>query len=783
MDQGNPPEPTGDGERRRTEVTDGPKGRPSARSTLVWWIVAGSAVAAALSDASPVGRRPFDVVWCALGGGLVAWAASRADRATVAWLGAIAAVVGVGGGWLPAACGLAAIATAVLASWDRRPEPELLALSGALAVQALFRGPSYGFLGLPTLVAVAAVLPAVVSGFRRAPGPERRVVRIGGTVVVAFVVVAGLAAGLAALLARSDLQGAGDSAESALGHLRRGDLELALPELQSATSGFDSSSSMLNGPLSWAGRAVPVLGQHVEALGQVSSAGHDLTATTAVAAGSADYKKLKADNGRIDVTQLAAMAGPVRDSADAIVATEAVVSDVESPWLVAPVADQLARLSRELTDAEPTASNAADVLEVAPTLLGAGGEQRYLLQFATPGESRAAGGFVGTYAVLSANDGDLSLGVTGSTQELGPELVDPTKGGGFQFVPPPGWDDLYGRYHVQYFPGNVSASPDWPTDSDVARQIYAQVPEVGDTKGVVYADPTALAALLRLTGPVDVSGVTTALSADNVEQYLYVDQYVQFPRDTDARRNVLGKVTSAVFDALTSRPLPSLGDLADALGPAVTSGHLKFVSFDPKAEELFERTGLAGAWQTNPGADWLSLRSTNMLPNKIDWFLRRDMQVDTVIDPGAGRLESTVTVTLRNEAPADGLPEYLIGNVAGLPRGTNRDALALYSPHTLTAVEIDGTTAAVQRQQGYGGSIYTVPVDIPPGGTATVVYHLSGLAPTGRGYTLDVLHQALAHDDQVRITVRGQGSSTPAVLFDGPLTENTELAAIGTVRR
>ena len=161
---------------------------------------------------------------------------------------------------------------------------------------------------------------------------------------------------------------------------------------------------------------------------------------------------------------------------------------------------------------------------------------------------------------------------------------------------------------------------------------------------------------------------------------------------------------------------------------------------------MFVRTGLAGAWRTDPGADWLSLRSTNLLPNKIDWFLRRSMQVDTVRDPATGALESTVTVTLENLAPPSGLPPYLIGNVDGFPYGTNHDALALYTPHGLESVTVDGVEAGGQTAQGYGGNVYTVPVVIPPEGRATVVFRLRGTVPTGPNYLLDVLNQPLAHD-------------------------------------
>lgn len=784
MDQGATPtgEPADRGNERSTEPTGPRQGRSGALGANwpVTAIIVGGALAAALSGASPVGSNAFDAIWCALAGAFVAWAASRADPLAVTWMAAIAAVVGVGGGWLAAGCGLLALASAVYGAWDRHPLREMAALSGALGIQALLRGPSYGFLGLPTLVVVLAVAPMVLSGFRRAPGGEQRVVRISVLAVAAFVLVASVGAGIAALLARGDLTSSGNDAETALGYLRDGELEQAVPTLDAATQGFSSSAGLLNGPLAFAGRAVPIVGQHVEALRRVASAGEHLTATAAVAANSADYQKLKADNGRVDIAELRSMAGPVRASADAIVATQRLVSDVSSPWLVGAVHDQLRRLSVELADAAPAATDAADALAIAPTLLGGDGEQRYLLMFATPGESRGAGGFVGTYGVLSAVDGQLDLGATGSTQELGPELVDPTSGGGYSFIPPPGWDDLYGRYNVQFFPGNVSASPDWPTDSEVARQVYAQVPGVGDTQGVLYADPAALAAFLELTGPVDVPGVDQPLDSQNVEQFLYVDQYVTFSEDRGVRRDVLGQVAEAVFGAFTTRPLPPLGELTAALGPVVSSGHLKFVSFDAGAEALFTRTGLAGAWSTSPGADWLSLRSTNMLPNKIDWFLRRSMSVDTTIDPRSRALYSTVTVTLRNEAPPSGLPAYLIGNVNGLPDGSNKDALALYTPHRLDSVEVDGVAAGVQRQQGYGGNIYTVPVVVPPQGTATVVYRISGTAPVGRAYVLDLLHQPLAHEDQVSVSIGSVNSDLRTSLYNGPLSQNVELAAIGS---
>ncbi|HEY6532069.1 MAG TPA: DUF4012 domain-containing protein [Acidimicrobiales bacterium] len=752
----------------------------ASEDLVVVGILAGAAVAAALSGAEPTGSLVPDVIWCALAAIAVAWGASWAGRLPLAWLGAVAAVVGVGNGWLSGTFGLLALGTGVLAASERRPSRELAALSGALAIQALLRGPSYGFVGLPTLVALAGVLPALISGWQRSPAPQRRIANRTGLVVGAVVLVALVGAGVAALLARPKLVDAGNQAETALTLLRDGDIDEAVDPLAQASDEFSTAAGLLNGPLGFAGRVVPVVGQHVEALGRVADAGEDLTQTAGEAATSADYEQLKADNGNVDLDQVRAMAAPVRASADAVLEAQQVVADVRSPWLVEPVDSELDRLARELADTAPAAVDAADALELAPALLGGDGERRYLLQFATPGESRPAGGFVGTYGVLVADQGSLSLGITGSTAELGPESADAVDDAvPYPFDPPPGWEELYGRFYVQYFPGNVSASPDWPTDSEVARQIYAQVPEVGETDGVLYADPTALAAMLQLTGPVEVPGLDFPLDAGNAEEYLLEGQYIQFDTELDQRRDLLSEVSRSVFEALTSRPLPALGELRTALGPAVSGGHLKFASFDEEAEALFVRTGLAGAWQTTPGADWLSLRSTNLLPNKIDWFLRREMTVDSTIDPDTGTIETTVTVTLRNLAPPSGLPPYLIGNYGDFPTGTNNDGLALYSPHGLDQATVDGRSVGVEAHPVFGGNVFTVPVVIPPGGEATVVYQLSGTVADPLTYRLDLLHQPLAHNDDVTVRLRSSTGRTTVTLFEGPLAEDAELIAIG----
>ncbi len=512
-------------------------------------IAAVSAVLAALSPAEPVGLRLADAVWCGLLGAVVPMAASRARRWALAWLGGIAAIVGIGGDGVATVFAVGSIAATLAVAASKRRDRLVGALLGAVAVQALLRGPSYGFIGLPTLVGLAAIVPVLVTGYRMARSRERRVARWGMGAVAAVVVVGSVAAAGAAALARPSLEDGRTSASAGLDALSGGDTPGATAAFVGASLDFGDANGTLSGPLTWVGRAVPVVSQHVEALQQVSAAGEDLGTTAAETASTTDYRGLTAANGQVDLQKIAALQAPVAEAAVTIEDAQAQVDALDSPWLASLVTDELDDFRTELADVSEQTRLAADGLRVAPALLGATGPQRYFLALATPGESRNAGGFAGAFGVLRTDQGRLQLELTGKSADL-----NPPRGEAYPLDYPPDWVERYQRYHVDRFSGNLTASPDWPTDAEMVRQVYRQA-RGADINGAIYADPEALAALLQLSGPVEVEGLDEPVTAQNVEQFLLTDQYVQFEGDNDTRRDMLGGVAEAVFDALTSKPL------------------------------------------------------------------------------------------------------------------------------------------------------------------------------------------------------------------------------------
>ena len=380
----------------------------------------------------------------------------------------------------------------------------------------------------------------------------------------------------------------------------------------------------------------------------------------------------------------------------------------------------------------------------------------------TPGESRNGGGFVGAFGILTADAGHLELTETGSLNALD------AQGAPYAFDPPPDWNERYESYSVDTFLGNLAASPDWPTDRGVIGQLYPQTPGGTRIDGALYLDPAAIAALLQLTGPVEVPELETTLDSGNAERFLLQDQYVLVGGNNPQRKELLGDAARATFDALTSRPLPGIATLTDVLGGLVDAGHLRMSVDDPVSEAFLDRVGLAGQWDIPPGTDYVSVRWANLLSNKIDSFIHRDVEVSSTVDPETATVTQKVTVTVRNDAPPSGLPPYVIGNQLGLPVGTSQDILALYSPHQLDTVSIDGEPIGSATESEFGGPVYSLVVEVPSGESRTVVFELHGAVPAWP-YALQVVPQAMAHPDQTTVRVAGVPGLEPAPQFRGPL--------------
>ena len=224
------------------------------------------------------------------------------------------------------------------------------------------------------------------------------------------------------------------------------------------------------------------------------------------------------------------------------------------------------------------------------------------------------------------------------------------------------------------------------------------------------------------------------------------------------------------FHRLTTGSLPGPSTLSNALESDVRQGSIGFWSFDKADQPVLYRLGLTDSFPAADGHDLLGVTTQNAANNKIDVYLQRFITDAVRYDPANGAVQSTVTVTLHNEAPAQGLPNEVIGSYtgSGLPLGTNETWLTLYSPLGLRAATINGQRQGVSGGTELGVHSYSEYVDIPPQGKVTLTFDLAGATSPGTGYKLSLYNQPTVQDDLDTVSVQ----PTPGWTLTGASTWN-----------
>lgn len=738
-------------------------------------VSAAAALGAALAGCQPTGNVVGDALCAGALAAFTTWMAATASWWALTLAGAVTAIAG-GGAWAPLLLGLAA---AGLGLWigDRRASlPAVRCASAALTVQGLVRLPTQQFFGASALIAAAVTTFLIAVGLLRRRRRARRRIVAGVLVFAGLGLLAAVGFALSAVGSRGNIETGYRGLLDGLDQLQEGEPALAAATLHRTASALDDASAGLDAPWVQPARLVPIVAQHQQALAELMGRAAVSAEAAADALDVVDFDALTIQGGRIDVDAVALLEGPLDRLQQAVGELQRALQRADSPWLVAPLAERLDEYGGRADDVVRQASNAHAAAVAGPAMLGSEAPRRYFIGFASPAEARGLVGLMGNYAVITIDDGVIERSEFGRINDLGNQLALTP----FTLQATDEFHARYGPYGAgrsdtepasRSFWSNVTMSPDMPSVGPLVAQLWSATG--GEpVDGVIILDPAALAGLLQATGPVIVPGLEQPLSADNVEQFLLLDQYAL---DTPERRDLLEDVAAATLDAVLGGSLPGPRELASALSPAAAGGHLLMWVERSDEQEFMHLVGIDGALPSLAGRDGLAVVNNNATANKIDSFLRRTVQYDASFDAADGTVTATATITLTNTAPSSGYPDYVIGSeFIDVPLGTNRTLLSIYSPLQQVGTELDGDTVGLSRSSELGWNVYSLPLDLAPGETRTLVVQLRGTI-TSPDYELVLRPQPLPIEERVAITVTGDTD----VSFNDALTRRVVVSASG----
>ena len=532
-----------------------------------------------------------------------------------------------------------------------------------------------------------------------------------------------------------------------------GDLPTAGDAFARAEASFEDARRTLDNPLTRLASWLPLVGRTPDAIRSAAEAGQLVAragrqVTTAAEDLPGGLGALAPREGRIPLEPLRAIATPLARAAATAARAEELLQEAPRSLVPGIVTEPLETFTIEAAQARRALHAAAATTRVLPAFLGADGPRSYFLGAQNPAELRGTGGLIGAFAILTVDDGLIEIGPFRDVLPVFRDVV-PTQ------VQPPSedYETLYGLNYANI--ANVNMTPDFPTAARAVETLY-QAATGNTVDGTMLADPQALALLLEAAGPTEVPATGTTVDAGSVVNFVANEAYSRFP-DAATRKRILGDVAAEVLGHfLDTGAAADPAAAGRAVVEAAADGHLLLHATDPAVQRGLEAAGMAGAL-TDPPGDFLAVMANNAGGNKIDFYAARTLRYDVALlgdGSAAGRLE----VTIRNEAPRSGQPEYVIGPhpFVDAEPGENITNVQTYCATTcrFERARVDGSSVAVSRRTELGHPVMITGSGIPSGGSARLEY----------GWTTK---DAWTEDGGLvvyRLTVQGQPTIVPTRL-------------------
>ena len=529
-------------------------------------------------------------------------------------------------------------------------------------------------------------------------------------VVLVFAVVGVFIVQLRSAL--GSLDEAGDEAGRLRTQVIDGDIAGARTTLDAMRDATGRAASTSDGVLWRAAAKLPLMGDDIDAVRSVSDV-LDRVSTEALPPIVDVSDRLNANafsphDGKIDLDVVKEIAPAVSSAKAALTSARTELDAIGTDGLVGELGGSVTTL-KDSIDSAVSAADAGDVAaRLLPSMLGDEGTRRYLLIVQNNAEVRATGGIPGSFALITASRGKLTMGLQGGIKDLlpfGDDVVPLTTDEKTVFTPQLVRDIR-----------NITQTPDFPRSAEIGRAMAAKGLDT-EVDGVISVDPAAMSYILGGTGPVTVPpGVQ--LNQTNAVELLLNTIYLRLP-DPVQQDEAFERAARGVFDAVTAGTGSSRA-MISGLVRAADENRLMVWSSHREEQDLIGSTGISGAFPAGGGGSphvgvYFGASSASKLQYYFDFA--PDATATRCLE--GGRQEITVRTTVTSSVP-DGLPVAVTGGSE--PPGVMDLFAWLYAPTggRFTDIRLDDESVPITTAALAGRPETSVPITLEPGETRTL---------------------------------------------------------------
>jgi hypothetical protein len=515
--------------------------------------------------------------------------------------------------------------------------------------------------------------PKVAVYVRRGSGWQRALASFVGLAVAAVLP-------LHALQVLADVREDGGAVEAeskaALDTFLRGATSLESEEFGSAGADFaqaaqgfaDAESSLddLNAGVTALASVIPQTDRTVDSVRALVTAGRELSETAAVMSSAANDLS---DKDSIDLTSKLELLGAYMENALPHAQTAAVALREVDPSVVPPsYAEAVVELQTRTPQLVASMEEYIRFVDALSVMLGGEEKMRYLAVFQNNTELRPTGGFMGSFAEMDVERGEVVRMFVpgGGTYDVQGQLR--------AFVAAPGpLQLLKARWEFQ----DANWFPDFPSSAKKLRWFYSQ--SGGPTSdGVVAVNATFVAELLRLLGPVEMPEYGRTFDAEN---FIFETQKIvelEYDKTENAPKEIIGDLAPILLERIKTADVQTLLAVVDLVARGLEEKDIQLNFRDDTLQTNVEDFGWSGSIKQTSG-DYLMLVNTNLGGGKTDGVIDQDVHVDVQVADD-GTIENTVTITKTHRGMKNAL---FTGN-------NNVDYLRVYVPKGSELIAANG---------------------------------------------------------------------------------------------
>ncbi|MBI4127503.1 MAG: DUF4012 domain-containing protein [Parcubacteria group bacterium] len=356
-----------------------------------------------------------------------------------------------------------------------------------------------------------------------------------------------------------------------------------------------------------------------------------------------------------------------------------------------------------------------------PKLLGFDGAKKYLLLFQNSNELRPTGGFIGSYALVTSENGTITSLATDNIYNLDNRVRSSVR------PPEPVARYLIDRLYVR----DANWLPNFPETGALLADLFRA--ESGTAvEAVIALTPRVVETMVAAVGPLTIPGVDEKLTAETITSFIEREVGVDAPlrgEGQGTRKAIIGVIAETLLAKIRSAPAERQLRLLLALGIALDRKDIQVWFKDGELQKLAALAEADGALpQTSQ--DFLMLVEANLGGRKSDPHVARTLTYTVDLTAPTPSAELTVTYT------HDGTRNELVDAWRGYVR--------LYAPRGSWLTLMEGGEAKPDYTDESGYKVFGTFLSVPVGEERTLRfrYDLPTEVIREGTYTLTLTEQA-----------------------------------------